>query len=248
MSLASQLNANKILEVSNFESANEVNTKSTYELGSVSYSHLIDGSGNFHLQNNSGSVKLLSFDSGNNLLDCATKTHISNNVSSINRTLTTHTTTLASHASSIANHATRLSNVENGSSGLQSLQSVLAVGNNANNQSITGLNELGCTELSANSIITQTVNANSILATESYMGPVGDDGVYKFYVDGVTNVVGSLSNASLDGFSNITQMQNTIDELVEYNNKLKQLVLSLSQSIQLRKPDNSGNFDYTGLI
>ena len=137
MSLASQLNSNKILEVSNFESANEVNTKSTFESGSVSYSHLIDSSGNFHLQNNDGAVKLLSFDSNNNLLDCTTKNHVANQIAPVSRIVTNHTITLASHTASITDHETRLTNVEGGSSGLQSLNSVLAVGNSANNQSIT---------------------------------------------------------------------------------------------------------------
>jgi len=151
MSLASQLNSNKILEVSNLESANEINTKSTYELGNVSFSHLIDASGNFHLQNNAGSVKLLSFDSSNNLLDCATKTHVANQVAPVNRTLTNHTLTLT-------DHETRLSNVESGSSGLQSISSVLAVGSNANNQSITNVNNLSCNGTVSGSNITTMQN------------------------------------------------------------------------------------------
>ena len=93
-------------------------------------------------------------------------------------------------------YETRLTNVEGGSSGLQSLNSVLAVGNSANNQSITGLNAVGCASLTASG-----------------------------------NVSGS----------NITVMQN-------YINLLKQLVLSLSKSLELKSPDGSENFDYTGLL
>lgn len=194
MSFASSLNADKIFEPSNIETSNEINTKSTYAMGDTSFSHLIDSSGNFHIQNNSGAIKLLSFDNSNNLLDCAVKTHVANQVAPINRTLTNHTLTLT-------DHETRVTNLENSGGqeiGLQSLDSVLAAGNDASNQSIDNVSSISC-------------NGN------------------------VTA-------------SNITSMQSQIVALQNYNTALKSLILSISRSLTLQKPDNSGAFDYTTLL
>lgn len=102
-----------------------------------------DPSGNFDITNASDNTDLISFDSGKHLTsNCALYSHIGAITDPVISQVSNHTTTLASHASTIADHDTRLDNIEGGSSGLQALNSVLAVGSNANNLPITNLQSL----------------------------------------------------------------------------------------------------------
>jgi hypothetical protein len=61
------------------------------------------------------------------------------------------------------------------------------------------------------------------------------------------NRITTIENSSVID-ANLTSLQNRVTNLETYITHLKQLILVISKSVSLQKPDNSGNFDYTGLL
>lgn len=168
---------------------------------------------------------------------------------------------------------TALEGVISGGAGLE-IDNILAVGNDANGLEIINLSNVssekitvGGIELSSNAGVL-TCGNNSVNVLSLYAGSIncitgGDTLLGKSIVDNSTmfavrcssNQIISYSDAELVGFKTIndmsyqiTNLTNRIVKLEQYNTKLMELVLSISQSLVLQNARTEIDFDYTGLI
>lgn len=270
MSIASFLDSNKNFDTDIVRVDQSITNSLVVTNGTNSVSHSVDQNGNYNVVDEN-SNNLIKFRTGSLQSGCALHTHIANQVTPLTRAITNTNTTVAGHASALAEHDTRLDNIEGGSSGLQSLNSVLAVGSDANNQDITNLKAVGCVSLTASGNVTG-VNITTINNTltdhtsriESLEAiPMLPTISLGYVLENSNNAQGSdiigVRNLTCNGdvsSTNITVMQNVVNsyqtaiqQLQDYNTELKKLISSISQSLDLKDPSNSSNdFDYSSLL
>jgi hypothetical protein len=188
-------------------------------------------------------------------------------------TILSHSATITSHTNTLTTHDDRITAVEGSSSLVGSIDQVLATGNDADGQEIINLSNVSSSKVTVdgieltnvggvlscgNDIDIPVVNCsalNCILGGDVQLGKyVGDDSVMFKVLSNHNNIV-SYSDAELIGFKTIDDMagqisdlQNAVTDLQQYNEQLKVLILSISQSLTLKHPDTLADFDYTNLL
>ena len=189
--------------------------------------HTVDDLG-YHVKNGLTNQKLLSINHSNTLNDCVVKREINTTVAPINTT--------------IATHETRISNIE-GVTNISSLEieDILGNGNNAQNQSITGLDNIDC----------KTINTDGISLSNNVFGQLSIDATIK----STTELYAPMINCEELGCSgpvsgsNITDMQNTVNELQTYINELKLFIVALKDSLYIESDVGSGQeYNYSSII
>ena len=105
MSLASILNSNKVVHLSNLDTENETGNRFTLENGDHQYAHYVDVNGAYHIQNSKTNAKMLSCNKFGSLLDCTVKQHVTGEVTPMNQLI-------SRCESSLTLHAIRLDSVE----------------------------------------------------------------------------------------------------------------------------------------
>ena len=188
--------------------------------------HTVDDLG-YHVRNGLTNQKLLSVNHSNTLNDCVVKREINTTVAPINTT--------------IATHETRISNIE-GVTNISSLgiDDILGNGNNANDLSITGLDNIDC----------KTINIDG-LSLSNIEGELSTTAI----IVSTTSLYAPLVNCnslSCDGTvfgQNITDMQNTIYSLQTYINELKLFIVALKDGIYIESEVGSGEeYNYDNLL
>ena len=189
--------------------------------------HTVDDLG-YHVRNGLTNQKLLSINHSNTLNDCVVKREINTTLAPINTT--------------IATHETRISNIE-GVTNISSLEieDILGNGNNANNLSITGLDNIDC----------KTINIEGISLSNNSFGQLSINATVK----STTELYAPMINCEEFGCSgpvsgsNITDMQNRIETLETYINELKLFIVALKDGIYIESDVGSGEeYDYSSII
>ena len=188
--------------------------------------HTVDDLG-YHVRNGLTNQKLLSVNHSNTLNDCVVKREINTTVAPINTT--------------IATHETRISNIE-GVTNISSLEieDILGNGNNAQNQSITGLHNIDCNSINIEGLSLSNIEGDLsttavIVSTTSLYAPLVN--CYTLSCDGTVSG------------SNITDMQNKINTLETYINELKLFIGALKDSLYIESDVGSGEeFNYDNLL
>lgn len=192
MSLRNYLHGNAV-------SMENVEIKTSLKLLESNYSieHVLNPvTGDYKIKDKNAN-DLIAFDSSARLKSSSLNSHIESRLNPINTTLTSHTSTLASHE-------TRLTTIENsgggGGGGLTGagLADVLGVSNNANNLSMTNLNDIssvsvhvGTSYMIGNSVYAETIYGNNITSMQNQINTLNT------YINNLKALVASLS-ASLD--------------------------------------------------
>ena len=181
----------------------------------------------YHVRNGLTNMKLLSVNHSNTLNDCVVKREMN--------------TTLLPISATIATHNTRLTAVEQATGvGSLNIDDILTNGNNASNLSITGLDNIDCNTVNFNGIVLSNVDGELstdavFVSTSSLFSP--DINCESFTCSGFVNG------------SNITNMQNTIDELQAYINELKLFIVALKNGIYIESDVGSGQeYKYNSII
>ena len=182
--------------------------------------------GEYTIKNSANHVILSTDTSGNLTNNSKIKQHVADNVLPLSRTIATHTTTLNTHH-------TRLTAVEQ-ATGVESLEieDILTNGNNANNLSITGLNNISTNTISIDGLEFSNIDGDlscpaSIVSLTSLFAPLintnsfGCDGdVQGTHIIGVQDVSAPLINCdSIEctgdiASQNITTMMDNITLLI----------------------------------
>ena len=188
--------------------------------------HTVDDLG-YHVRNGLTNQKLLSINHSNTLNDCVVKREINTSVAPINTT--------------IATHETRISNIE-GVTNISSLEieDILGNGNNANNLSITGLDNIDCV----------TINIDGISLVNSF-GQLMTDATIKSTTELYAPMINceELGCGGVITSTNITDMQNRIETLETYINELKLFIVALKDGIYIESDVGSGEeYNYSSII
>ena len=188
--------------------------------------HTVDDLG-YHVRNGLTNQKLLSVNHSNTLNDCVVKREINTTVAPINTT--------------IATHETRISNIE-GVTNISSLEieDILLNGSDANNQSISGLDNITCKSINLDGItIINSFDELSILTSVKVTTSISAPEVFCNYLLCEGPVIGE----------NITDMQGRIDRLETYINELKLFIVALKDSIYIESDVGSGQeYNYDTLL
>ena len=188
--------------------------------------HTVDDLG-YHVRNGLTNQKLLSVNHSNTLNDCVIKREINTTVAPINTT--------------IATHETRISNIE-GVTNISSLEieDILLNGNDANNQSISGLDNITCKSINLDGItIINSSDELSILTSVKVTTSISAPEVFCNYLLCEGPVIGE----------NITDMQNKINILETYIEELKLFIVALKDGIYIESNVGSGEeYNYSSII
>ena len=188
--------------------------------------HTVDDLG-YHVRNGLTNQKLLSVNHSNTLNDCVVKREINKTVAPINTT--------------IATHETRISNIE-GVTNISSLEieDILLNGNDANNQSISGLDNITCKSINLDGItIINSFDELSILTSIKSTTSIYAPEVFCNYLLCEGPVIGE----------NITDMQNKINILETYIEELKLFIVALKDGIYIESNVGSGEeYNYSSII
>ena len=189
--------------------------------------HTVDDLG-YHVRNGLTNQKLLSINHSNTLNDCVVKREINTTVAPINTT--------------IATHETRISNIE-GVTNISSLEieDILGNGNNANNLSITGLDNIDC----------NTINIEGISLSNNSFGQLSIDATIKSTTELYAPMINceELGCGGVITSTNITDMQNRINVLETYIEELKLFIVALKDGIYIESDIGSGEeYNYSSII
>jgi hypothetical protein len=205
-------------------------------------------------------------------------TNIANHHSTINKMdadITTERNRVNTLTLTTTNNVTRLTALENvvsGGAGLE-LDNILAIGNDADGNEIIGLSNISSDKVTISGIELTSVEGVLTSGNNLYVPVLNTDAINcigggdvllgKSIIDDSTmfavrcndNNIVSYSDAELVGFKTIDDMAGQISDLTnrvvvleQYNTQLRNLILTISQSLDLVDADTGAPFNYTGLI
>lgn len=201
-------------------------------------------------------VTIQKYNSAGTLGDSRLKSYIDNKVQTVENLAQSHTS--------------RIISLENGTNGsAQGLGSVLGVNSDGQNQNITNVNSIGCTTISMDgisiskqagefvvdtpitsliSLYAPDVNCENLGTGTGRVNLGQHDGHIMMSFSSAGNSVTSPSNASLEGFSTITNLQNRVATLEAYIENLKRFMNLMSLSSNLIDPNTNQPFNYNNLV
>ena len=230
MSLRSIINSNA-LHMENFEAHNQLKI---VENSNVITHQISEETGEYTITDKNNHVILSTDINGNLTNNSKIKQHITDNILPLSRNIALHTTALTTHN-------TRLTAVEQATGvGALNIDDILGYGNDANNLSITGLDNIDCKTINIEGL--SLSNNQGELSTTAPI--VSTTSLYAPFVN--------CNTLSCDGTvfgQNITNMQNRIDTLETYINELKLFIVALKDSLYIESDVGSGEeFNYDTII
>jgi hypothetical protein len=174
---------------------------------------------------------------------------IKGTVQTMGQTVSNDNATITQHANTLTDHDTRITTLETTVADL-------------NDGALDGITSISVETASIGGVLLSNVNGDlSVdgIATLALRPSTiyGDSGPYRFgkfedeymlSIFNYDNIIRSDSNATLEGFSTITNLQNRCLALENYVDQLKVLLLSISRSLDLKHPTTLEDFDYTNLL